>query len=308
VRRRTIAIIAAVVLALAAAGLVVWYVSSLRDEETVAEPKQTVLIATADIPAHTSGDAMVANKLIERQEIVVSSVAPGALTSESQLQGQVLTVPVAQGQQILASQLGPPEEQGLSYRIRMGMRAVSIAVDRRNAVGGAIKEGDRVDVIATFDADQFNAIQMAAPTTSSTVPPVGTPTPTTEVSTIPMTLGLVLSPAEIARVKDLTGIDLSETVSAVSFTILQQVEVLAMDILLPVETQTEGGGGVLGGGDQTTTEEVPDSPVITLMLSPADAEKIVYAQQYGKITFTLVPAGDTTKVDPTGRALPNMFR
>ncbi len=65
---------------------------------------------------------------------------------------------------------------------------------------------------------------------------------------------------------------------------------------------------MLGGRDQTTTEEVPDSPVITLMVSPADAEKIVYAQEFGKITFTLVPAQDTTKVDPTGRALPNMFR
>ncbi len=239
--------------------------------------------------------------------IVVSAVAPGALTSESQLQGQVLTVSVAQGQQLVESQLGVPEEQSLSYRIKTGMRGVSIAVDRRNAVGGAIKEGDRVDVIATFDAEQFSAVQMASPTTSSTAPPTGSPT-TTVPSMLPMTLGMVLSPAEIARVKDLTGIDLSQTVSAVSMTILQQVEVLAIDILLPVETQTEDGGGVLGGRDQTTTEEVPDSPVITLMLSPADAEKIVYAQEYGKITFTLVPAGDTTKVDPIGSALPNMFR
>ena len=80
-----------------------------------------------------------------------------------------------------------------------------------------------------------------------------------------------------------------------------------MDILLPLTTQSTGGG-VLSGGNKTTTEDVPDSPVITLMLSPADAEKIVYAQTFGKITFTLVPAQDTTKVDTTGRALPNLFR
>ena len=306
-RRRTIAIIAAVVLALAAAALVVWYVSSVRDEETVAEPTQTVVVATADIPARTTGEAMVANRLVERKVMVVSAVAPGALTSESQLQGQVLTVSVAKGQQLVESQLGVPEEQSLSYRIKNGMRAISIGVDRRNAVGGAIKEGDRVDVIATFEADQFSAVQMIPPTTSSTVPPAaGGPTTSTTILTSPMGLGMVLSPAEIARVKDLTGFDLTPTVSNVSITILQQVEVLAMDILLPVTTQNDDRGVLSGGGE--TTEEVPDTPVITLMVSPADAEKIVYAESFGKITFTLVPAQDTTKVDTPGRALPNLFR
>ncbi len=65
---------------------------------------------------------------------------------------------------------------------------------------------------------------------------------------------------------------------------------------------------MLGGRDQSTTEDVPDLPVITLMVSPSDAEKIVYVETFGKITFTLVPAQDTTKVDITGRAFPNMFR
>jgi pilus assembly protein CpaB len=309
VRRRTIAIIAAVVLALAAAGLVVWYVSSLRNEETVAEPTQVVLVATADLPARATGEEIVANNLIERKTVVISSVAPGALSNESQLQGTVLTVPVAKGQQILQSQLGAPDEQSLSYRIKTGMRAVSIAVDRRNAVGGAIKEGDRVDVIATFEAGEFSAVQMIPPTTSSTEPPRGTTgsTTSTTISMTPMGLGMVLAPAEIARIKALTGFDLTPTVSNVSITILQQVDVLGIDILLPQTTQSTGGG-VLSGGNKTTTEDVPDSPVITLMLSPADAEKIVYAQTFGKITFTLVPAQDTTKVDTTGRALPNMFR
>lgn len=306
-RRRTIAIIVAVILALAAAGLVVWYVSSLREEATEVEPTRTVLVATADIPARTSGESIVANKLVERREVVASAVVPGALTSETQLQGQVLVIPVVRGQQLVQSQLGLPEEQSLSFRIRNGMRAISVAVDRRNAVGGAIKEGDRVDVIATFDADQFSAVQLVPPTTVPTVPPEGTPT-TVAPSTSPMNLGMVLSPEEIARIKDLTGIDLSETVSAVSITILQQVEVLAMDNLLPITTRQGGDGGVLGGGGETTTQEVPDSPVITLMVSPADAEKLVYALTYGNITFTLVPARDTTEVDPIGRSLPNMFR
>jgi Flp pilus assembly protein RcpC/CpaB len=169
-------------------------------------------------------------------------------------------------------------------------------------------------VIATFDAEQFSQLQATTPTTVSAAVPTTAPptspasTSTTLGLTTTMNLGMVLSPAEVTRIKELTGLDRTQTVSNVSITILQQVEVLGMDILLPVTTQTEGGGGVLGGRDQSTTEDVPDSPVITLMVSPADAEKIVYAQTYGKITFTLIPAQDTTKVDATGHALPNLFR
>ncbi len=304
-RRRTIAIIVAVVLALVAAGLVVWYVSSLRGEKQVAEPTQTVLVATQDIPVRTSGEAIIANKLVEEKKVVASSVAPGAVTSAADLQGVVLTVPVAKGQQILSTQLGAPEKQSLSYRIKVGMRALTISVDRKNAVGGQIKEGDRVDVIVTFTAEQFNAVQMAD--TATTVPTGITTQPTTAPSGTPMNLGMVLSSAEIDRIKQLTGLDLSKTVSNVSITLMQQVTVLSVDNLLPITTQ-QGSGGVLSGGTQTSTQEVPDMPVITLEVSPADAEKLVYAQEFGKITFTLVPAEDTVKADTTGRALPNLFR
>ena len=270
-----------------------------------------MLVATGDIAARTTGEAMVAGNLVVREEVVVSSAAPGALASESQLQGKVLTVPVAKGQQILESQLGVPEEQSLSYRVKTGMRAISIAVDRMNAVGGAIKEGDRVDVIVTFDADQFAQVAAARtlePTTTSTQPTTETTASTGVAPVTAMNLGMVLSPAELERVKQLTGLDLSLTVSNVSVTLLQQVDVLAIDNLLPVATTSNSGGAVLSSKTQSTAGDVPDSPVITLMLTPADAEKIVYAQTYGKITFTLVPAQDTTKVDTNGRAFPNLFR
>jgi len=303
-----IAIIAAVVLALVAAGLVIWYVSSLREEIKEAEPTRVVLVATADIPARTTGESIVANKLVERKEIVASAVAPGALSSEADLKDKILTVPVAKGQQLLASQLGVPEEQSLSYRIKNGMRALSLAIDRRNAVGGAIKVGDRVDVIATFDADQFSAVQLVPSTTVPPTVPGQAPSTITTPPAVPMNLGMVLSPEELARIKELTEVDLSQTISSVSITILEQVEVLAVDNLLPVVTRREGGGGVLSGGGETVTEDVPPSPVITLMVTPRDAEKLVYAQTYGNITFTLVPARDTTPVGPTGAALPNLFR
>jgi pilus assembly protein CpaB len=279
VRRRTIAIIIAVVLALAAAGLVVWYVSSLREETTTTEQTQSVLVATADIPERTTGEAIIENGLVDRQQVVISAVVPGALTSETSLQGKVLTAAVAKGQQILQSQLGVPEEQSLSFEIETGMRAITLPVDRNIAVGGAIKEGDRVDVIATFEAQDFQDIALP--------------------------LEAALTPIEAARIAELTGLDLTTTYAPVSRMVLQQVEVLAMDPLL--DSQSDSGNGVFSGGSGTGGQ-VPDTPVITLMVTPADAEKLVYAQNFGGIWFTLVPAEDMTEVETTGQALPNVLR
>ena len=44
------------------------------------------------------------------------------------------------------------------------------------------------------------------------------------------------------------------------------------------------------------------------MVTPADAERLAYAQQFGSVSFTLVPAEDTTKVTTEGVALPNLLR
>ena len=68
-RRRTIAIIGAVVLALVAAGLVVWYVSSLKEEKTPVVITRPVVVAVANIPARTTGEDMVANGLVQVQQV-----------------------------------------------------------------------------------------------------------------------------------------------------------------------------------------------------------------------------------------------
>ena len=190
----------AVVLALVAAGLVVWYVSSLKGETAPPVVTKTVVVALTDIPARTTGEAMVANNLVQEKQVDANAVVPGAIDTISNLQGMVLSVPVATGQQLLKSQLATPETQALSFRVKAGMRAITLPINRDNAVGGGINEGDRVDVIATFKADEFQIAQL--------------------------NLGAALSTAEAARIQALTGLDLTKTISPMSIILLQQVEVL----------------------------------------------------------------------------------
>ena len=215
-RRRTIAIIGAVVLALVAAGLVVWYVSSLKEEKTPVVVTGPVVVAVADIPARTTGEEMVANGLVQEQQVGANGHRAGAVTSLSSLQGMVLSVPVVSGQQLLQTQLADAGRRPCPSGSRPECGRSPLASIDKNSVGGAIKEGDRVDVIATFKSDEF---QVAA-----------------------VSLGAVLSPTEVARIQALTGLDLTKVISGLSVTILQQAEVLAVDPLEPSSTAVTQAG------------------------------------------------------------------
>lgn len=271
--RRTVAILVAVILALAAAALVWWYAASVRNEAEKGEGTVQVLVATQDIPARTTGEAVVEKGLAEITDVPERLVAPGALTSEMGLQGRVFTVPVAKGQQIVATQLGTPEAESLAFRVKKGMRAVSIPLERIRGVGGALTAGDRVDVIGTFDFDDLNQALVG--------------------------LSRVLSPEEAKALTD-QGFDTETGRATFTRTLLQQVEVMAVDDLGATPTGSLG----LGGGDAA---DVPAEPVVILMVSPADAERIVYAQEEGRVWLTLVPTEDTTAVDTAGRGIVNVY-
>ncbi|MHB0979974.1 MAG: Flp pilus assembly protein CpaB [Thermoleophilia bacterium] len=271
--RRTVAILVAVILALAAAGLVWWYASSVRNEVEKGEGTVAVLVAGQDIPARTTGEAVVEKSLAEITDVPERLVAPGALTSEAGLQGRVFTVPVSKGQQILTAQLGTPEAESLAFRIKKGMRAVSLPLDRLRGVGGVLTAGDRVDVIVTFDFDDLNQALVG--------------------------LSRILSPEEAKALLD-QGFNAEAGRSTITRTLLQQVEIMAIDNLGTAPT------GPLGQAEGETTD-APAEPVVILMVSPADAERIVYAQEEGRVWLALVPSEDTVAVETPGRGIVNVY-
>ncbi len=271
--RRTIAIIAAAILALGAAGLVWWYSGSVRTKVSEGEETQTVLIAREDVAARTKGDVIVQKGLVESTPVPKRLVAPGALTDATALQGMVLISAVAKGQQLVSSQVGTPEAQGTVYQIKKGMRAISVPIERSRALGGEIKAGDRVDVVATFDYEKINR----AGADSS----------------------LLLSQAESDRIKQETKFDAAQSQGDVTRVALQQIQVLSIDPLPGAGSQ----GGLGGSGNSSKIDE----PVITLMVTPQEAEILVLAQEIGTIWFALVPSDDTDKPATPGRAVFNEF-
>ena len=111
----------------------------------------TIVVAKSKIPAYTEiSEGMLETKTIPRDQ------APAqALDDPKQAIGRLSQFAVAQGEPLTRGDVVTPgAEHGLTFRIPEGMRAVTVALDPITGVGGFIQPGDRVDVLACFDADR----------------------------------------------------------------------------------------------------------------------------------------------------------
>ena len=81
--------------------------------------------------------------------------------------------------------------------------------------------------------------------------------------------------------------------------ILQNVKVLAVgNIIAPAKgraigRKTESSGGLTGSQQMKQT--------LTLSLTPADSEKLVFAEEKGHVWLSLLPASETTPASTTGQ-------
>ncbi|MBM3246835.1 MAG: Flp pilus assembly protein CpaB, partial [Candidatus Omnitrophica bacterium] len=154
-QKQRIFLIIGVVLALAGIFMIKVYLDQQRQvtEEAVqkkyerTQASQTpVLFAKKDIsPGETINPDDLEIKVTPNQ-----AVQPGAVTSLDRVFGMVVIAPIARGEQVNLSKLSQQRAASdLASATPSGKRAVSITVDDVASLGGMIKPGDYVDVIAT---------------------------------------------------------------------------------------------------------------------------------------------------------------
>jgi pilus assembly protein CpaB len=145
---KVIGIVASVAMAVIGTALLVFYVRGADDRAAGAEGSVEVLVASEAIPKGTKAEELAPKVRLER---VPSSVAaPGGLTSLSSLDEQVTLVELGQGDQLVPSRFGPPavsEAPG----VPPGLLQVTIPIDTVRAVGGQLRAGDTVGVVASFE-------------------------------------------------------------------------------------------------------------------------------------------------------------
>lgn len=143
--RRT-TLIVAIVLAVGTGWLTLNYLSGLQRQANGNSAPVQILVAAQDIPARVP----ITQAMLSEVTRPASAVDPDSLRDPSKAVGALALITIPAGSTITNSMVGHPTDVGLPVRLKPGMRAVSIQIDKVKGVSGLIEPGDFVDVIAVL--------------------------------------------------------------------------------------------------------------------------------------------------------------
>jgi pilus assembly protein CpaB len=141
--RRT-TLIVAVVLAIGAGWLTLNYLSSLQRQSNANSAPRDVVVAAQDIPARVT----ITPQMLAHVQRPASAIDPNTIMDPKQAVGALALITIPAGSSISSAMIGHPTDVGLPVRLKPGMRAVSVQIDKVKGVSGLIQPGDYVDVIA----------------------------------------------------------------------------------------------------------------------------------------------------------------
>lgn len=148
-RQKLMGIVASVVLAGLGTGLLVAYVRSAEHRALKGDKTASVLVVTDTIPKGTKAEDIGAK--VKTEQVPTKVVANGALATTTPLAGRVTAVDLLPGEQVVASRFTSPAEAAKAAAIPAGSLQVTVALDAVRALGGQVREGDSVGVLASFD-------------------------------------------------------------------------------------------------------------------------------------------------------------
>jgi Flp pilus assembly protein CpaB len=146
-------VVVAVVLGLLAAALTTAYVTNYRKSVQHGQQDVGVLVAANDIPAGTSGAAIVSGHMLAKKTIPRTALVPGAISSPDQIARLVSTQEVMIGEQVTKSRFGGASELGVRAQLKGTLRAVQIAADPNQVLAGTLRSGDHVDLVGNMKVE-----------------------------------------------------------------------------------------------------------------------------------------------------------
>ncbi|TRW42944.1 SAF domain-containing protein, partial [Georgenia yuyongxinii] len=149
-KRRLLAAVAALVLAITGAVLLLGYVAGADARAQAGMAPATVLVATEPIPQGTAAADVAA--LVTAREIPAVAVVPGALASLDDVAGLVTTADVHPGEQLHAGRFADADVAVATGRIEIpaDLHQVSVLLDPQRVVGGRLVAGDTVAVFVSL--------------------------------------------------------------------------------------------------------------------------------------------------------------
>ncbi|GAA1431987.1 hypothetical protein GCM10009616_20340 [Microlunatus lacustris] len=152
-RRRMVAVVAALVLAGLGGALLLGYVGA-ADRRAMADLEPTsVLVVTAPVPEGADDEQLAAS--VTAQQLPRLAVAPGSVAALAELSGLVTTSALEPGEQVLRSRFADPAELEAARGLVVpeGLHQVSLALEPERALGGTVTPGAEVGVFLSTTED-----------------------------------------------------------------------------------------------------------------------------------------------------------
>jgi Flp pilus assembly protein CpaB len=140
----------ALVLALGAVLLVIYYVGQERNRLQDGEELVSVWVATKNIPEGTAGSTLESGRYVEKAEVERDLVAPGALLQPSEVGNKIVANTIYKGEQVSQLRFRSEAEKGIRAQLTGTLRAVQVPGTKDQLMSGTLESGDRVDVVATI--------------------------------------------------------------------------------------------------------------------------------------------------------------
>lgn len=153
--RRTVIIIAAVVVALIAGVATYSYLNTTQERANKGAKLVEVYKVVKDIPKGFSGDQAIAEKYIDKGSVPQKFRPLTAVTDLAVIRGKVALTALSANQVLVDGQFVDAriEQVTFSQRIPKGQVAITLNYDQLHAVGGLLVPGDKVNMIVTDPKD-----------------------------------------------------------------------------------------------------------------------------------------------------------
>ena len=261
--RRVIAVVVALALAGVGTFFLVQFVNGAEERSLEGQDLVEVRVVARLIPAGTPVEELLEEQVPIR-EVWKSLAALGSVTDMATLAGKVAAVDLLPGEQIVAPRFVTPEEyrESLGAGPRVDVPAdllqVTLSLSPERVVGGQVKPGDRMAVLASFDPFGLNTIE-----------PTGL-----DPDEIPVLVPDTGTGEEQAQ----TGRQSPDSTKIILHKIL--VTNIQAEELPRTITDEEA---VPGAPDLAPTGNL----LVTLALDPVSAERLVFAAEHGFIWLAL---------------------
>jgi len=304
---RIVLLVLAIVFGIAAVFGVMIYLGNVRASAEKESELVSVLVAAKTIPKDISADLLLSEKFVEKKQVPSKYIAEGAIDSLDKYKGYITVEQLSKGEQMTSLKLMKTEDVNLAFIIPDGLMAVSVPYDEIKGVSNYVKSGDKVSLIATFEGGDSVILTKEGLMNLILKDSQDSTTASKDTAAAQGTTGFgFFSLSDTAKKAEEIMGGKDYVIFPLTKILLWNVQVLSIGVNVASTPQSNDTAGSSAAAS-TKTGGAETFKTVTLAVTPEQAEKLIFAQELGRVWFALMPSKGINEQETPGRTYYNII-